>query len=199
MTNATVTSAASATPANNEPAYFDIHTRGVAYINNVRYYAPKKGAKQTWMNLSMMRGEVKEDGKLEYTNFDVRAVGGEAKRVVEEMLMNEVNKVDDKGFSVNKVIATVSVGDIYIHTFEYTSGKNKGKPGVVIKGRLLKIYSAKVNGSKVYEAPKVETPDASKQVPNAPRQTVTIDAEYDEFEDGQAADFYSQQMTGTHN
>ncbi|MEW6677310.1 MAG: DUF3577 domain-containing protein [Pseudomonadota bacterium] len=41
------------------------------------------------------------------------------------------------------------LGDIYPETFVYQSGPKQGQTGVSIKGRLLKIASAKIDGMPV--------------------------------------------------
>jgi hypothetical protein len=44
------------------------------------------------------------------------------------------------------VIVGFRLGDIYPEKFTYESGDRKGEMGVVIKGRLLKVRFAKVDG-----------------------------------------------------
>ncbi|MNY63403.1 hypothetical protein D3C86_2003560 [compost metagenome] len=53
--------------------------------------------------------------------------------------------------SNRKVLASVTIGDPYIDTYKITSGTRAGQTGVVLKGRLLKIHMAKVDGVMVYQ------------------------------------------------
>ncbi len=75
---------------------------------------------------------------MDYTKFDVKVVGGEAKDIVRRLK----GDVDAR----RAVIVGFRLGDIYPEKFVYESGDRKGEMGVVIKGRLLKVRFAKVDG-----------------------------------------------------
>ncbi len=121
-----------------EKAFFDLHVNGVGYLNRIREVKPRKGQPFMACSISAMRGDPNE---VEYTKFDLRVTGGEAKRIV-AMLKPEV---DGK----KPVVIGFRIGDIYPELFTYERGEKVGQQGVAIKGRLLKIGFAKVDGQAV--------------------------------------------------
>ena len=125
------------TPA-GEKAFFDLHVNGVGYLNRIREVKPRKGQPFMACSISAMRGDPND---VEYTKFDLRVTGGEAKRIV-AMLKPEV---DGK----KPVVIGFRIGDIYPELFTYERGEKVGQQGVAIKGRLLKIGFAKVDGQAV--------------------------------------------------
>ena len=62
-----------------QPAFFDLHVEGVGYLNRVRTVRPKKGQEFLACTISAMRGAA---GQVEYTKFDCRVSGAEAKQMV---------------------------------------------------------------------------------------------------------------------
>lgn len=125
------------TPAEGK-AFFDLHVNGVGYLNRIREVKPRKGQPFLACSVSAMRGDPSD---VEYTKFDLRVTGGEARRIV-AMLKPEV---DGK----KPVVIGFRIGDIYPELFTYERGEKAGQPGVAIKGRLLKIGFAKVDGQAV--------------------------------------------------
>ena len=121
-----------------EKAFFDLHVNGVGYLNRIREVKPRKGQPFLACSISAMRGDPSE---VEYTKFDLRVTGGEARRIV-AMLKPEV---DGK----KPVVIGFRIGDIYPELFTYERGEKAGQQGVAIKGRLLKIGFAKVDGQAV--------------------------------------------------
>ena len=121
-----------------EKAFFDLHVNGVGYLNRIREVKPRKGQPFLACSISAMRGDPSD---VEYTKFDLRVTGGEARRIV-AMLKPEV---DGK----RPVVIGFRIGDIYPELFTYERGEKAGQPGVAIKGRLLKIGFAKVDGQVV--------------------------------------------------
>jgi hypothetical protein len=122
----------------SEKAFFDLHVNGVGYLNRIREVKPRKGQPFLACSISAMRGDPSD---VEYTKFDLRVTGGEAKRVV-AMLKPDVD--------IKKlVLIGFRIGDIYPELFTYERGEKAGQQGVAIKGRLLKIGFAKVDGQAV--------------------------------------------------
>lgn len=119
-------------------AFFDLHVNGVGYLNRIREVKPRKGQPFLACSVSAMRGEPSD---VEYTKFDLRVTGSQARRIV-AMLKPEV---DGK----RPVVIGFRIGDIYPELFTYERGEKAGQPGVAIKGRLLKIGFAKVDGQAV--------------------------------------------------
>jgi len=125
-------------PSGNSATFFNLHVEGVGYLNRVRTVRPKKGQAFVACTVSAMRGSVDDIG---YTKFDCRVSGTDAQQIV-RMLEPEV--AADK-----PVIIGFRIADIYPETFTYEKGERKGETGVCIKGRLLRIKFAKVNGQSV--------------------------------------------------
>ena len=121
-----------------EKSFFDLHITGLGYLNRIREVKPRKGQPFMACSISAMRGDPND---VEYTKFDLRVTGGEAKRIV-AMLKPEV---DGK----KPVVIGFRIGDIYPELFTYERGEKVGQQGVAIKGRLLKIGFAKVDGQAV--------------------------------------------------
>jgi len=130
----------------DDKGYFDLHVSGIGYLNRIREVKPRKGHPFLACSISAMRGDPMD---VEYTKFDLRVTGSEAKRIV-AMLRPEVD-------AKKAVIIGFKLGDIYPEAFTYDRGERKGQQGLVIKGRLLKINFAKIDGRTV-PLPKSEGP-----------------------------------------
>jgi hypothetical protein len=143
LTNPATSANASGNAAERN-SFFDLHVQGVGYLNRIRDVKVKKGQFLA-CSISAVRGDVSD---VDYTKFDVRVTGSEAKEIVKRLKA----EVDAK----KAVIVGFKLGDIYPEKFVYENGDRKGEVGVVIKGRLLKVRFAKVDGV-IVDLPK-ETP-----------------------------------------
>ena len=121
-----------------QSAYFNLHVEGVGYLNRVRTVKPKKGQEFLACTVSAMRGSTADLG---YTNFDCKVSGAEAQKIVKLL---EPDVADEK-----PVLIGFRIGDIYPEMFTFEKGDKKGQQGVSIKGRLLRVKFAKVNGEPV--------------------------------------------------
>ena len=121
-----------------QSAYFNLHVEGVGYLNRVRTVKPKKGQEFLACTVSALRGSTDDVG---YTKFDCKVSGAEAQKVIKLL---EQNVVDEK-----PVLIGFKIGDIYPEIFTYEKGDKQGQQGVSIKGRLLRVKFAKVNGVAV--------------------------------------------------
>jgi hypothetical protein len=119
-------------------SFFNLHVEGVGYLNRVRTVKPKKGQEFLACTVSAMRGSTADLG---YTKFDCRVSGAEARKIV---------KLLEPDVAAEKtVIIGFKIADIYPELFTFEKGDKKGQPGVSIKGRLLRVKFAKVNGEAV--------------------------------------------------
>jgi hypothetical protein len=119
-------------------SFFNLHVEGVGYLNRVRTVKPKKGQEFLACTVSAMRGSTADLG---YTKFDCRVSGAEARKIV---------KLLEPDVAAEKtVIIGFRIADIYPELFTFEKGDKKGQPGVSIKGRLLRVKFAKVNGEAV--------------------------------------------------
>lgn len=126
--------------------FYDLHTTGLGYVNRVRMVKPKKGDQFIACSISALRGEWKSDGsvKPDYTKYDVRVYGQDAIKAIEFL--------KPFGDAKRKVMIQFKLGDTYPELFVYdkdTDYHKKGDHGVMIKGRLLKIAKAWVDGELV--------------------------------------------------
>ena len=126
--------------------FFNLHVEGVGYLNRVRVIKPKNGQEFIACTISAMRGSADDVG---YTKFDCRVSGAQAQKVV-RMLGDDVA-------AERRVIVGFRLADIYPELFIFEKGENKGQPGVAIKGRLLRVKFAKVNGVAI-DLPESPTP-----------------------------------------
>ena len=124
--------------ASSPSSFFNLHVEGVGYLNRVRTVKPKKGQEFLACTVAALRGS---DSDVCYTKFDCRVSGADAQAIVKR-LENDV--AADKA-----VIIGFRIADIYPEMFTFEKGDRKGQPGVSIKGRLLRIKFAKVNGEAV--------------------------------------------------
>jgi hypothetical protein len=123
----------------SQPSYFNLHVEGVGYLNRVRTVKPKKkGQEFLACTVSAMRGSTDE---VAYTKFDCRVSGSDAQKIV-KALEADVNA--DKS-----VIIGFRIADIYPELFTYEKGERQGQTGVSIKGRLLRVKFAKVDGESI--------------------------------------------------
>ena len=143
-----------------QSAFFDLHVEGVGYLNRVRTVRPKKGQEFLACTISAMRGAA---GQVEYTKFDCRVSGAEAKQMVQLL--------DPEVAAKKSVIVGFKLGDIYPEVFTYEKGERKGQQGVSVKGRLLKVKFAKVEGQAV------ALPNAPKADEAAVEQSAAVSAE----------------------
>ncbi len=118
--------------------FFNLHVEGVGYLNRVRVIKPKNGQEFIACSISAMRGSADDVG---YTKFDCRVSGAQAQKVV-RMLSDDVA-------AEKRVLIGFRLADIYPELFTYEKGESKGQAGVSIKGRLLRVKFAKVNGMPV--------------------------------------------------
>ncbi len=119
-------------------SYFDLHTTGVGYLSRIREIKKTRGPSYWGCTIGALYGS-KE--KPEYTYFDVILTGSEATQRVKFLQSAVANN--------QKVIVSFRIGDIHPEIFTYQNGEKKGQNGVCIKGRLLKLHSAKIDGEPV--------------------------------------------------
>jgi len=141
------------TQASSQPSYFNLHVEGVGYLNRVRTVKPKKGQEFLACTVAALRGS---DSDVSYTKFDCRVSGADAQAIVK--------RLEDDVAAEKAVIIGFRIADIYPELFTFEKGDRKGQPGVSIKGRLLRIKFAKVNGKSI-DVPKPANADEAESVP----------------------------------
>ncbi|MBK6744561.1 MAG: DUF3577 domain-containing protein [Hydrogenophilales bacterium] len=117
--------------------HFDLHVTGIGYLNRIRQVQVKKGS--FWAcSIAALHGDINDP---ETTYFDCKIEGSEALERV-KFLASAVEKK-------MKVVVSFKLSDIYAETFQYQTGDKAGQTGCSIKGRLLQIRSAKIDGMTV--------------------------------------------------
>ena len=121
--------------AKSQPSFFNLHVEGIGYLNRVRSIKPKKGQAFLACTVAALRGS---ESDVCYTKFDCLVSGADAQEIVKRL---EEDVTADK-----TVLIGFRIADIYPEIFTFEKGDRKGQHGVSIKGRLLRIKFAKVNG-----------------------------------------------------
>jgi hypothetical protein len=129
-----------------ESKFFDLHVQGIGYLNRIRLVKPPKSEAFFAVSISALRGEWKADGsvKPESTKFDVRVYGQDA--------IDAIEVLKPFGDANRKIMVRFKLGDIYPEVFTYAKDLGnfkKGDTGVMIKGRLLQLTHAWVDGDQV--------------------------------------------------
>lgn len=131
--------------------FFNLHTSGIGYLNNIREIQPKKGNPFLSCNIAALTGDSSDP---EYRYFNVNVVGAENERLI-HLCQNAVE-------SKKKVLIAFTIGDLWVDTFVYDKDSQyhkKGDVGAMLKGRLINIKSITVDGEKKW--PNEPVSDAS--------------------------------------
>ena len=136
-------------PRSNANDYFNLHVSGLGYLSRVRWVETKSGGRKAQPFLACTIGALRGNSDdVQYTYFDVRVSGQEA-----------IDLVDKLGHDIDenrKVLIAFKASDIYVNVYERElkdrSGRKTGQVEAAanIKGRLLQINMAKVDGVEVY-------------------------------------------------
>ena len=148
----------SSTNPSNTPAqgkqFFDLHTRGIGYLNRTRWVTTKgKGGRRgepfLACSINALHGDV---GDPNTSLFDCRVSGNDAQRIVQAVMPDVEAK--------KKVIVGFTIGDTYAHAYERkvrtqdADGKwldtGATETASLIKGRLLLITYVKIDDDVVY-------------------------------------------------
>lgn len=125
--------------------YFNLHTHGIGYLNDIRVVKPKKGNEFLACRVSALTGS---SDSPEYRFLDMNVVGEEAEKVIRRC----EKAVKEK----RKVLVSFVMSDLWFDTFTYAADSKfhkKGDTGVTLKGRLIRIKMVKVDGEIKYQEP----------------------------------------------
>jgi hypothetical protein len=125
---------------NTQAQYFNLHTKGVGYINRFREVKTQAG-KFCSVTVGFLRGSA---DNVQYTYVDCIIRNAE----ICEVLKAKQDVINGD----NKVLAVVTVGDIYAETFEHN-----GKTLAGMKGRLIGMTQLKVDGQIVWHKAESES------------------------------------------
>jgi len=125
-------------------SYFNLHAEGCGYLNRVRTVTPENGSPYLACTIAAKHGDTANPTT---TKFDCRVSGTRAQAIVLQ-LEPAVN-------AERRVFIGFRIGDFAPELFVYQNGVQKGKTGVVNKGRLLQVTFVKVDG-QTFELPPEE-------------------------------------------
>lgn len=163
--------------SNNASSYFNLHFTAIGYLNRVRWVETKRGNRKADPFLSCavnaLHGSADDPN---YTYFDLKVSGKEAVEIISNLAADlEAQR---------KVIVVFRGGDIYPHLYQRQvrdqqgNKLNRTEPAALIKGRMLVVYSVKVDGVEVYRRPPTE--DADVEAAAGAEATVQQGAESEE-------------------
>lgn len=144
-----------------EQQFFNLHTSGIGYLSRVRWVdsSKKNGGRRAEPFLSCAINALRgSSDDVQYTYFDMKVVGEEAIQVIADL--------EAAANSQSKVLVAFKVADIYIHSYERRKRDQNGRQidqmesATLIKGRLIQITMAKVDGELVYE--RAELPEGGE-------------------------------------
>ncbi|SCK28569.1 Protein of unknown function [Variovorax sp. HW608] len=129
--------------------YFNLHVSGIGYLNRIRWVETRRGGRRAdpflSCSINALHGSSDDPNR---TYFDVKVSGEDAIALIEEL-----KPAVDAG---SKVLVSFKLGDIYPHLYERKvrdpQGRDTGQfeHATLIKGRLILINTAKVDGELVY-------------------------------------------------
>lgn len=170
--------------------YFDLHTSGLGYANRLRLVSPNKTKGQKFkpfwaLSVAALVGD---EGDIKYAYYDVSIKGEQAKDAL-EVLKPFLVDAEGKAIKGNKVLIGFRIGDAIPEVYQAKDQSGSSVNRVTLKGRLLKIVSAKVNG-EVIDLPKTEY-DEAKEANAAPAEDAEPAAE-----EGEVAEATEPAKTG---
>ena len=130
------------TQTQTQRIYSDLTARGTGFLNRIRKVQSKKGDGYWAATLKANRGE-----KGEFTNFEVRAVGADAKALFAGIAEQFPKVLSGEYKERPSVFCGFSIGDI--QPMSYTKD---GKEVLYIDARLLKFSFININGNAWYSA-----------------------------------------------
>ena len=139
----------------NSTQYFNLHTHGVGYLNDIREVKPKKGNPFWVCRIAALVGDTNEP---EYRFFDCNIVGAEAEKLI--------RRCSDAVETEKKVLISFVLSDLWTDTYTVskdTKYHKKGDTAVTLKSRLIRVKMIKIDGELRYqEQPNKPTDNESK-------------------------------------
>lgn len=137
--------------------YFNLHTHGLGYVNDIRIVKPKKGNEFVACRIAALVGDSNEP---EYRYLDMNVVGSDAEKLIKRCK----DAVDNE----KKVLISFVMADLWYDTFTFSSDSKyhkKGDTGVSLKGRLIRIKMIKIDGELKYtEKPAENSENLSQDI-----------------------------------
>ncbi len=119
----------------NDEKYFDLQTTGVGYLRKVEDVKPDEGSPYVEVTIAALRGRT---GQIQYTHFECSVVGSKAQATI-----NELRSAVEGDL---KVLVGFTISNLHLELGTYQGGERDGQIKARLKGRLLRISYAKVDG-----------------------------------------------------
>lgn len=126
------------TQTSQNHSFFNLHTSGIGYLNNIRVVSPKKGKPFMACRIAALVGDSNEP---EYRYFDCNVVGEATEKLVKRC--SEAVKAK------RKVLIAFRLGDLWVDSYivsKDTKNYKKGDTAFSLKGRLIRISSITIDG-----------------------------------------------------
>jgi len=137
----------------DEMEYYELHTRGIGYLNNPRII-PNGGDPFLSCSIAALAGPV---GDPEYRYIETTVADDSAQHLVQRC----IQAVEAK----KKVLLAFTLNDMKADAYVRTKGEHAGEVSGSLKSKLVRVSLIKVDGEKVYplepEAPAPEDVHAS--------------------------------------
>lgn len=132
------------TTSQAQPKAYNLHTVGMGFVNRLRFVKPEGKGKGYWcVSIGALYGIEDENGRSESSLFDLNVVGKAAKESVQTL-----QAAFNEG---KKIFVEFKAGDSRAEHFQYKKGQRAGQWGSCIKGTLLQLRKAWVNGELVID------------------------------------------------
>lgn len=167
------------TDSNAQADYFDLHVKGCGYLSRIREVSVRQG-KEKFLAcaVSAMHGLCNDPS---YSYFDFKVTGDDAENLVRSLWVDvDANR---------KVFIAFRAGDIYADAYmgkmkDPKTGQLTGElePRATIKGRLLQITHAQVDGEVVFSSDENKPSAADPDAAGSPSESATPAPESNEPE-----------------
>jgi hypothetical protein len=144
------------TAIQSQPKAYNLHTVGMGFINRLRFVKPEGKGKGYWCtSIGALYGVEDENGRSESSLYDLRVVGAKAIESAQAL-----QAAFDEG---KKIFVEFKAGDTRADAFQYKRGPKQGQWGACIKGTLLQIRKAWVEGQLVIDNSQPESAEAASE------------------------------------
>ena len=166
MTTQTSTQTSTSTQA--QPRAYNLHTAGMGFINRLRFVKPDGKGKGYWCtSIGALYGVENENGRSESSLYDLRVVGAKAIETV-QVLQAAFNEG-------KKIFVEFKAGDTRADVFQYKKGPKQGQWSACIKGTLLQIRKAWVEGQLVIDNTQPESAEEAPESQAEETSTANVD------------------------
>lgn len=157
------------TSTQTHPKAYNLHTAGMGFINRLRFVKPEGKGKGYWCtSIGALYGVEDENGRSESSLYDLRVVGTKAIEGVQTL-----QAVFGEG---KKIFVEFKAGDTRAEAFLYKKGPKQGQWGACIKGTLLQIRKAWVEGQLVIDNTQPESAKETSESQTEATSATNVDA-----------------------